>query len=151
MAHARLVLAVAAAAAACGQASPTSGVPFELSLGPITVEESRCIEACPTTGPCSDPPPCLPIFLVRATLAITETGGSRLEISDMRAQVVRPDGITVATSNPRIPGTISAGATAATHLLLGTTPGVLVPGTVLAATVRAAGHEVTVQALVPLP
>ena len=147
----RMVIVAAAAATACGQASPTSGVPFELSLSPITVEEFRCIDACPTTGPCSDPPPCLPLFAILATLTITETGGSRLVISDVRAEVVRPDGIGVGTMRPRIPGPIPAGATADTHVAVGTRPGVLEPGTVLAATVWAAGHEVTVQAPVPLP
>ena len=127
-------------AAACGQEPLTSGVPFSLSLGRIEVERF-------STGPCSSALPC---YAIGATLAITAQSG--LAVSDVRAELVRPDGMRIASSAPlQIPHTLRAGETANTHLLLVTTPGVLDPGTVVRATVLGDGHEVSTQAAVPLP
>ena len=149
------LIAILVGQTGCEGADSNGQVSYSLSLGPISIDASRCVEACPTPAACGEPRPCLPVYTITSALTIVSTSTDWLTVTDLHARVIQPNGEPKGDWSPQIRKFIPEGGSATERVIVVTTPGVLEDGSDLAVTVSARADrgdatEITVRRPLPL-
>ncbi len=134
---------------ACGGSGPLGPETVTVSFGRVAIQAAECVESCPPGVLCPPPLPCLAKYTLSTTLSISELAGQRVLLSDIRITALAPDGSPIGASYPHPPAAVYGGETKVIDVLLLTTPGRLLAGTMLHATVASDRGEATAEVPVP--